>query len=77
MSTTKISNGDVYDIGQTVNGVSKFMLYNNKWFYYREDMTREYEYAHADLTRLIYDDEMHGDDEVKFLGNIFSSIKSI
>ena len=76
MAAMKIFNGDVYDIGQTVNGVSKFMLYNNKWFYYQEDMTREYEYAHADLTQLIYDDKMNGFDEVTFLGNIFSYIES-
>lgn len=71
----KIFNGDVFDIGQTINGVSKFILYNNRWFYYHEDMNQEYEYAHADLTKLIYDDKMNGFDKVKFLGNIFSYIE--
>lgn len=70
----EINNGDIYDIGQTVNGVSKFMFFNNTWFYYREDMTREYEYSQEDLTKLIHNDKMNGFDEVTFLGNIFSYI---
>ena len=68
-------NGDVFDIGQTVNGVSKFLYYNDKWFYYSEHITREYEYSHEDLTKLIHDDKMNGRDEVKFLGNMFSYIE--
>jgi hypothetical protein len=68
-------NGDVYDIGQTINGVSKFIYYNNKWFYYREDMTREYEYSQEELSKLIHDDKINQREEVKFLGNIFSYIQ--
>jgi hypothetical protein len=71
----KIYNGNVYDIGQTVNGISKFLYYNNKWFYYNEEMNREYEYPQEDLTKLIHDDKMNGWDEVTFLGNIFSYIE--
>jgi hypothetical protein len=71
----KPHNGDVFDIGQTVNGVSKFLYYNDKWFYYSERITREYEYPQEDLTKLINDDKMNGWDEVKYLGNIFSYIE--
>jgi hypothetical protein len=71
----KIFNGDVFDIGQTVNGNSKFLYYNDKWFYYNEESPREYEYSQEDLTKLIHDDKMNGFDEVKFLGNIFSYIE--
>jgi hypothetical protein len=55
----KTHNGDVFDIGQTVNGVSKFLYYNDKWFYYSERITREYEYSHEDLTKLLHDDKMN------------------
>jgi hypothetical protein len=68
-------NGDVFDIGQTVNGVSKFLYYNDKWFYYSERITREYEYPQEDLTKYINDDKMKGWDEVNYLGNIFSYIE--
>lgn len=70
----KIFNGDVYDIGQTVNGVSKFIYYNDKWFYYSEDMTREYEYSQEDLTTLIENvDEV---DYVTYIGNVFHHLKT-
>ena len=71
----KLFNGDVYDVGQTVNGISKFIYFNDRWHYYAEDMTREYEYPQEDLTKLIHDDKMNGWDEVTFLGNIFSHIE--
>jgi hypothetical protein len=71
----KPHNGDVFDIGQTVNGVSKFLYYNDKWFYYSERITREYEYPQEDLTKYINDDKMKGWDEVNYLGNIFSYIE--
>jgi hypothetical protein len=70
-----LDNGDVFDIGQTINGVSKFLYYNDRWFYYDEKVTKEYEYSQEDLTKLIYDDKMNGWDEVKYLGNIFVYIK--
>ena len=72
----KIRNGDVYDIGQTVNGVSKFIYFNDKWHYYREDITIEYEYSQEVLTKFIHDDKINELDEVTFLGNIFSYIKT-
>lgn len=67
-----INNGDVFDIGQTVNGVSKFLWFNNIWYYFEERLSREYEYDQEDLTKLIHDDKMDGWDEVTFLGNIFN-----
>jgi hypothetical protein len=70
-----IFNGDVFDIGQTINGISKFIYYNNRWFYYSKNITREYEYSQEDLTKAIYDDKINGWDEIKFLGNIFTHIE--
>lgn len=70
----KIFNGDVYFIGQTINGVSKFIYFNDKWHYYREDITKEYEYSQEGLTALIRDDKLYGYGEVIYLGNIFSYI---
>lgn len=64
----EIKNGDVFDIGQTVNGVSKFLWFNEKWYYFEERMTREYEYDQEDLTKLVRFDEFY---EVEWLGNIF------
>lgn len=80
--TTKITieNGDVFDIGQTVNGVSKFMWLYNKWHYYNGEMTSyEYEYSQEDLTKLVLDD-LNGlsiISEVEYLGNIYKCIHTI
>jgi hypothetical protein len=71
----KLFNGDVYDVGQTVNGVSKFIYFNDRWHYYAEYITKEYEYPQEYLTKLIHDNKMNGLDEVIFLGNIFSHIE--
>jgi hypothetical protein len=65
----EIKNGDVFDIGQTINGVSNFLWWNKKWYYFEERMTREYEYDQEDLTRTINDSGFFG--EVEWLGNIF------
>jgi hypothetical protein len=64
----KIINGDVFDIGQTVNGVSKFLWFNDKWYYFEERMTREYEYDQEDLTKTILDSGYFS--LVSYLGNI-------
>ena len=71
--TNSIVNGNVYDIGQTVNGVSKFLWFNEKWYYFEERLTREYEYDQEDLTNLVDENEF---DEVTLLGNIFETFKS-
>ena len=65
----EIKNGDVFDIGQTVNGVSKFLWWNKKWYYFEERMTREYEYDQENLTKKIIDNDFFG--EIEWLGNIF------
>ncbi len=69
----EIKNGDVFDIGQTVNGVSKFLWFNGRWYYFEERMTREYEYDQENLTEIVEDRGYFG--EVKFLGNILKTIK--
>ena len=68
----EIKNGDVFDIGQTVNGVSKFLWLNNTWYYFEERMTSEYQYDQEDLTKLVNDNEF---DEVTYWGNISILIK--
>lgn len=66
----EIKNGDVFNIGQTVNGVSKFLWFNGKWYYFEERMTHEYEYNQEDLTKLVSDNEFN---EITFIGNILST----
>jgi hypothetical protein len=67
-----IVNGNVYDIGQTVNGISRFLYLNGKWYYFEATFSREYEYDQDDLTKLLKENEF---DEVKLLGNIFQQFK--
>lgn len=70
MNNEQIKNGDVFDIGQTVNGVSKFLWFNDTWYYFEERLSREYEYDQLQLTNLILDNEF---DEVTFVKNIFNN----
>lgn len=63
-----IINGDVYDIGQTIDGVSRFLYLNGKWYYFEATFSTEYQYDQDDLTKLVKENEF---DEVKLLGNIF------
>jgi|LakMenE18May11ns_1017448.scaffolds.fasta_scaffold8699178_1 hypothetical protein len=69
----EIKNGDVFDIEQTINGVSKFLWFNNKWYYFEERMTYEYQYNQEDLTKTVIDNDF---DMVTFLGNILDAILS-
>ena len=69
------SNGDVYDIGQTINGVSRFIRINGSWHYYSERLICEYEYDVLDLSKLIADGLVNDDKDIQFLGNIFSRIE--
>jgi hypothetical protein len=66
----KLKNGNVYSIGQTVNGVNIFLWFNDKWYYFIKGLTREYEYDQEDLTELIQIDEF---EEVEYLGNILDN----
>lgn len=68
MTENKIKNGDIFDIGQTVNGISKFIWLGGKWHYFNKEVDRAYEYSQEELTNLITNDEF-GD--VDYLGNIF------
>ena len=47
----EIKNGDVFDIGQTVNGVSKFLWFNGKWYYF-EEMAHQRIMNHMELMTL-------------------------
>ena len=67
----EIKNGDVFDIEQTINGVSKFLWFNNKWYYFEERMTYEYQYNQKDLTKTVIDNDFN---MVTFLGNILDAI---
>lgn len=66
-----MNNGDVFDIGQTVNGVSKFLWFNEKWYYFEDRMTSEYEYDQQDLSKLVTENEF---EEVTLLGNILDAL---
>ena len=67
-------NGDVYDIGETVNGISRFLWFNDEWYYFEQRLSSKYEYDQDDLTKLIVENEF---DEVKLLGNIFVKLDII
>ena len=69
-----IKNGDIWDIGQTVNGNSRFLYLNDKWFYatgYNKELfiSLIYQYDGSELTKSITEDY---DDETKLIGNIFT-----
>lgn len=47
-----INNGDIFDIGQSVNGVSTFIYLNEKIYYFYDDkIQREFEY---DIKEIYY-----------------------
>jgi hypothetical protein len=68
-----MNEGDIYDIGQTVNGVSRFLYLDNKWYYARSVVMR-YNYAESELTKAVTLDE---DDSIKLIGNIFIDVKLV
>ena len=65
-----INNGDVFEIGQTVNGVSKFLFFNDKWHYFEERLSREYEYDQKELSKVILNENEF--EEITFIKNIFN-----
>jgi hypothetical protein len=80
MDERVIVNGDIWDIGQTVNGVSRFILLDNIWYYYGEwaphglqDHLVEYQYGHSALTVGIMYDAI-GFDECKCVGNVLDFV---
>lgn len=59
-------DGDIFDIGQTVNGCSEFVIIDGYYgieIYYNYDRTRPYEYE----IRGLLEDEFN---EIKMIGNI-------
>lgn len=64
-----INNGDVFDIGQTVNGVSTFLCLNNKWYYFTERLSDEYQYDQQELTKTVLNEDDMND--ITFIKNIF------
>ena len=71
----EINTGDIFDIGQTINGVSRFIWFGDKWNYFEDRITAEYEYSQEDLTKLILENCEDGTGEVVFLGNVFALFK--
>ena len=67
-----INNGDIFDIGQSVNGVSTFIYLNEKFYYFYDDkIQREYEY---DIKEIYYTITIIVGD-VKFIGNHIINIR--
>lgn len=67
----QLKNGDVYNIGQTINGIQNFLYLGDTWFYYSKDLNREYEYDQVELTQLVRENEFG---EVTLVGNIFNAL---
>lgn len=67
-----MNNGDVFDVGQTINGVSQFLWFNKEWYYFVKGFTHKYEYDQDALTNLVQLNEF---DEIKYLGNILDNFK--
>ena len=63
-----MKDGDIHDIGQTVNGTSRFLYLDGKW-YYASSLVMRYNYDESELTRSVTLDE---DDSVELIGNIFT-----
>jgi len=69
----KINNGDIFDIGQTVNGISTFIYLNEKiYYFYDGKVQREYEYDSSDI---YYTIAFNYDGDIEFIGNHLSNIR--
>lgn len=77
-----IKNGDVWDIGQTVNSWSRFLYLDSKWYYavgyeyslFKSQLDWKFgtitlQYDGGELTKLVNEDY---DGETKLVGNIFT-----
>ena len=66
-------DGDIFDIGQTVNGQHMFMWLHGRWYYYEPGQVpgREYEYPQEDLMKLVMESLENEDMEVIRWGNFF------
>jgi hypothetical protein len=63
-----MKDGDIHDIVQTVNGTSRFLYLDGKW-YYASSVVMRYNYDESELTKTVTLDE---DDSVELIGNIFT-----
>ena len=69
-----MNNGDIFKLPhQSINGINTFLWFNNKWYYFEERLSKEYEYDQRDLTSMVID--INGFEEPQHLGNIFQLIK--
>lgn len=68
----KIKNGDVFDIGQTVNGISRFIMLGDQWHYFEKKVSRIYEYDQDELTQAVLNES--GIEDITYIGNIFDHI---
>jgi hypothetical protein len=66
-----MDNGDIYNIGQTINGVSTFLWLNKKWHYFTPAPVSDFEYGNDTITDLLYNDRMGGFSNTSYKGNIF------
>lgn len=69
----KLRNGDIYDLGSTVNGVSRFVYIEGTWYYFEERLMRVYEYDQKSLQDSLLN--VSGIEESEFIGNIFDISK--
>jgi hypothetical protein len=70
-----MNNGDIFKLPhQSINGINTFLWFNNKWYYFEERLSKEYEYDQRDLTSMVID--INGFEEPQHLGNIFQLIKN-
>jgi hypothetical protein len=71
----ELSNGDIIDICQTVNGQNLFIILNVETLdlRYLHDLNYKYQY---DVKSLLEPNHFHGDTEWIIVGNIYSFIKS-
>lgn len=67
----KIKHGDIFDIGQTVNGVSRFIYLSGLWYYFEDMLNSIYEYSQEDLTDVVMNKS--GLEDIEYIGNIFES----
>ena len=68
-----INNGDIFDIGQTINGVSTFIYLIDKiYYFYDGKVQQEYEYDKKEIYYLI---TTNYDGYVKFIGNHLSDLR--
>lgn len=66
-----VKNGDIFDIGQTVNGVSRFIYFDDSFHYFEERIMSKYEYDQLDLLGTVLN--VSGLEDITYLGNIFET----